>query len=117
MLREKVTNLFVLGVAIILVYIAKNNFKDYFVPVVSRTPIGNGMLPGPSQYAYPTGQPVQYKEQMWPVRVPYQPRVGTPCTKNEYNGRVECPGATGMCVDGVCQPKTFNRTVFGIEYR
>lgn len=110
MLSEKITNLFVLGVAIILVYIAKRNYKDYFVPDVRQTSIGNGQKPIGS---YPTGQPMQFKEQMWPARVPYQPMPGTPCGTSEYTGRVSCPGATGICQDGVCQPKKFDRTVFG----
>ena len=116
MLREKVTNLFVLAIAIILVYVAKKNFKDYFVPIVRQTPIGNGGQPlGPYPIGPPVGnQPMQFQQQLWPVRVPYEPIPGTPCGKSEYTDRIECPGATGICQDGVCQPKKFDRTVFGI---
>lgn len=122
MLKESITNLFVLGVAIVLVYVAKRNFKDYFVPNVRQTPIGNG----PTNI-FPSGpnllrqQPMQFKDQMWPVRVPLEPNPQTPCGTSEYaqdkdgRGRVECPGATGICQDGVCQPKKFDRTVFGID--
>jgi len=117
-LRGYISNLFVLAIAIMLVYLAKRNYMDYFrpenfVPHVPKTPIGNGQPP-PGEIG-PQGQPMTYKYQMWPARIPYQPKPNTPCTTNQSNGKVECPGAIGVCQDGICTPGKFNRTVFGIR--
>ncbi len=116
--RGYISNLFILAVSITLVYLAKKNYSVYikpeaFVPDVPKTPIGNAPL-FVKEGVYPKGQPMVYKTQEWPARIPYQPKPNTPCTKNQSNDRVECPGAIGVCENGVCTPGTFNRTVFGI---
>ena len=160
-LRGYISNLFVLAIAIMLVYLAKRNYMhqspigpisdrprtqqfapisdqprtqqfapisdrprtqqfalENFVPNVPQTPIGNGKpLEATTQSVeggYPQGQPMVYKAQMWPARIPYQPKPNTPCTTNQSNDKVECPGAIGVCQDGVCTPGKFNRTVFGV---
>lgn len=118
-LRGYISNLFILAIAIILVFIAKRNYADYFQPEtfvanVPKTPIGNAP---PIEGVYPTGQPMVYKIQQWPARIPYQPKPNTPCTKNESNDKVECPGAIGVCKDGICTPGQINKTAFGIPFK
>ena len=110
-LRTHVINLFVLGTAIILVLVAKKNFKDYFVPNVPITPIGNGGYPTDPQGGYPQGQPMRFNSQIWPAGVPYQPHPWAECSKNPTNGFEGC-GATGVCKDGKCTPLEFKKTVF-----
>ena len=114
-LKGYISNLFVLAIAIMLVYMAKRNYMDYFrpenfVPDVPKTPIGSDPTPIFDRAGYPQGQPMTYKTQMWPARIPYQPKPNTPCTTNQSNGKVECPGAIGVCKDGFCTPGKFNRT-------
>ena len=113
-LKGYISNLFVLAIAIMLIYLAKRNYRngpENFVPNVPVTPIGSGPL---VEGGHPQGQPMTYKTQMWPARVPHQPKPNTPCTTNQSIGKVECPGAIGVCQDGICTPGKFNRTVFGI---
>ena len=114
-LKGYISNLFVLAIAIMLIYLAKRNYRngpENFVPNVPVTPIGSGPRIDPLvEGGHPQGQPMTYKTQMWPARVPHQPKPNTPCTTNQSNGKVECPGAIGVCQDGICTPGKFNRTV------
>ena len=51
--------------------------------------------------------PLMYPTQLYPARIPWTPSVGRLC------GNGEC-GAAGTCVDGVCQRKNSDGTVFNI---
>ena len=110
-LRTHIINLFVLGTAIILVFVAKRNYKDYFVPVVQKTPIGNGGFPTNPHGGHPQGQPMRFQKQIWPVNTPYMPKPWASCSTNQTNGFSGC-GATGRCVDGRCEDLEFNKTTF-----
>ena len=115
-LRQHIITLFILGTAIILVTIAKQNFTDFFVPNVPNTLIGNGGYPQNNiiQGVHPTGQPMRFAKQMYPARTPYMPKPNTLCSTNEMNGFKGC-GATGRCVGGNCENIPYNNTVFGIK--
>lgn len=116
-LRGHVANLFILATTIVIVYIAKRNFKDYFVPNVPTTPIGNGIAQDPRPPQQNLDQmPMRFGKQMWPAQIPYQPKPNTPCTVNPVNGTIGCPGALGTCQNGVCQPKDYGKTAFGIPF-
>ena len=112
-LQTHIVNLFILGTAIILVFVAKRNFKDYFVANVPHTAIGNGGYPTNPQGGYPQGQPMRFPKQLYPARVPYQPKPDSQPFVNPQNGW-NGYGATGVCTDGVCHPKQFDKTVFNI---
>ena len=83
-----VTNLVIIGIAIILVFVAMQNITyprhDPFVGRVPMVPIGGGMqmpywVPG----GMPTGQPEMYPQQFYPAKAPYiqdtLEHVGRPC--------------------------------------
>jgi hypothetical protein len=113
-LRSRIVVLFILGIAILLTIIAQRNFKDFFVPNVPNTNIGNG-FPTNRQFLppgnYPSGQPMRFQKQMWPARTPYMPLPNSQCTTNQVSGHVGC-GATGVCNEGKCEDIQYKNTVF-----
>ncbi len=52
-------------------------------------------------------QPLMYPTQMYP-KIPWAPKTGMSCVEGQC-------GATGSCVDGVCQQNPVTQTVFGID--
>lgn len=114
--RSKVINLFILGVAIVLVCLAKSKFSELFVAQVPMVPSmhGYGAQGGQVANSYPsfvagvqpTGNPYQYPNQIYSSpRVPYYPELGRECK----NG--DC-GVLGKCEGGQCQAMPYNKTVF-----
>ncbi len=109
-----IMNLFILGIAILLVMVARQNIEnapnnDNFVGKVPMVPIGGGRAHGPQQIlpgTQPYGQPMMYPQQYYPAKVPWFPETGRPCEGG-------C-GATGVCKDGVCTVKDQYNTVFDI---
>lgn len=110
MTESGILNLFIIGVAILLVIIAKRNNDDNFVGKVPMVPIGNGRPYGPQQIlpgTQPYGQPMMYPTQYYPAKVPWYPETGRPCKEGGC-------GATGVCHNGVCTIRSQNNTVFDI---
>lgn len=114
---SNIMNLFILGIAILLVMVAKQNIQgmpspdgDSFVGKVPMVPIGGApyhpqqILPGTQPY----GQPMMYPQQYYPAKVPWYPETGRPC-----EGGGGC-GATGVCQQGVCTVRDQYNTVFDI---
>ena len=116
-LRAHLISLFVLGTAIVLVFIAKKNFKDFFVANVPTTRIGNAnynypMPPG----GYPKGEPRRFEKQYFPAQTPYMAKPNTPCSVNPVTGKENCSYSAGYCKDGQCVEKPYNSTVFGQKF-
>lgn len=103
-MSKHIINLIILSIAIVLVIVAKKSvLEDDFVAQVPM--VGNGgnyAIPG----SYPTGQPMRFREDIYPAKIPWYPEYGRPCSG-------QC-GATGMCVDGVCKMRNTDKTAFNV---
>jgi len=110
--RTNVINLFILGIAIILVCVVKTKFSDLFVGQVPMVQGMNGYgaqgnLQGNLQVNENLQRnPYVYPNQIYPDRIPYYPEFGRPC---ENGG---C-GVLGKCENGSCNAIPYNKTVFG----
>lgn len=106
---KNIINLIILSIAIILILVTKNSVSsDSFVANVPVTPIGNGgnipyFVPG----SQPIGQPMRFREDVYPAKIPWYPEYDRPCSG-------QC-GATGVCVDGICQNRTTDKTAFNVR--
>ena len=113
--RSNVINLFILGIAIVLVCVVKTKFSELFVAQVPMIPgmHGYGAQGGNVANSYPSfvngghpqGNPYQFPNQIYPARIPYYSEVGRPCDG-------DC-GVLGKCENGVCKAVPYQKTVFG----
>ena len=113
--RSNVVNLFILGIAIVLICVVKTKFSELFVAQVPMMGLpGNGGAQGgpvansyPSfvQGGHPQGNPYTFNNQIYPARIPYYPEVGRPCESGDC-------GVLGKCENGVCKAMPYNKTVF-----
>lgn len=132
-----IINLIIIGIAAIIIQIAKTAYAndhgiDQFVPNVPLPPGNqNQMLPqlnpqnitnsvhqkvqmaqrSPENYYQLPSTPHQFVKQIYPAKYPYANESGNQCIEGSQT--YGC-GAAGECRNGVCQPRTYNRTVFNI---
>ncbi len=113
--RSNVINLFILGIAIVLVCAIKTKFSELFVaqvPIVSYNQGGYGAQGGHVANSYPSfvngghpqGNPYTFPNQIYPAKIPYYPELGRPCDG-------DC-GVLGKCENGTCKAVPYNKTVF-----
>lgn len=112
--RSNIANLFILGLAIVLVCVAKTKFSELFVAQVPMVPGMHGYgaqggqvansYPSFVQGGHPQGNPYTFGKQIYPARIPYYPELGRPCDG-------DC-GVLGKCENGVCKAQPYHKTVF-----
>ena len=115
--RSSITNLLILGIAILLICNIKTKFSEMFVANVPMIPnddgygaqggVFSGNYPGYSVGGHPNGNPYTFNNQIYPAKIPYYPELGRPC-----EGNAGC-GVLGKCENGVCGATPYNKTVFG----
>ena len=111
-LKKNVTNLLILGVAIVLISITKSKCSELFVgevPMMMNSYDGINNLQYASQSDNLKENPYRFPRQIYPVRPPYYPELGKPCQNSG-----QC-GVLGSCGDGVCKAIPYNKTVFGMN--
>lgn len=124
--KNYILNLVILGIAIVLVVVARRN-TDLFVGRVPITPIGGEQYP--FMAAQPIGQPMMYQRQLYPARVPWGNLIpsrnswiggGNPSGNGGNPSGIDmgrpCEGGcgdTGVCQEGVCTTVK-NKTVFDL---
>jgi hypothetical protein len=104
-----IVNLIILTIGIIIIIVAKNSTDTFVANISWIPPIGNGNGYVNSVGSNLNEQPMRFREDIYPARVPWYPEYGRPCTDGQC-------GATGICKDGTCEMRRTDRTAFNVPY-